>query len=147
MTKSAIENNVFYHELKVYWDDLDDQGVVYHPNYMKFLERARTEHLDYLHFPFNKLAEEFQTTFMLKNYKLDYIRPARFGDILRIGTEVIKVGKASLVDRQVIMRGEEKLLEAEMKFAMVDMQGKPKAMPKEFKENCEKFMLGEFHGK
>lgn len=90
------------YQVRVYYEDTDAGGVVYHASYMRFAERARTEALRDLGIPHTELVERFSLMFMVRRIEVDYLRPARVDDLLSIGTEVVAAGGASAELRQTI---------------------------------------------
>lgn len=90
------------YEVRVYYEDTDAGGVVYHAGYLRFAERARTEALRDLGIPHAALLERFSVMFMVRRIEVDYLRPARLDDRLGIDTEVLAVGGASVQLRQVV---------------------------------------------
>ena len=88
--------------VRVYYEDSDAGGVVYHASYLRFAERARTEALRDLGIPHAELLERFSLMFMVRRIEVDYLRPARVDDLLTIETEVLAAGGASAALRQTI---------------------------------------------
>ena len=106
--------------VRVYWEDTDAGGVVYYANYLKFLERARTEWLSMLGLEQDHLAEEAGVVFVVRRVEADYLKPARFNDRLTVHSELTELNRASLLMTQQIVRGEEILLRAVVKVACVE---------------------------
>ncbi len=96
--------NEFLWPVRVYYEDTDSGGVVYYANYLKFMERARTEWLRALGFEQDELIREEGVIFAVRSVQLDYLLPARFNDQLNVSSQVIKAGKASLTLEQIISR-------------------------------------------
>jgi acyl-CoA thioester hydrolase len=116
----------FIWPLRVYYEDTDHGGVVYHANYVKFMERARTEWLRALGFEQDRLKEEQGLLFEMQ---LKFFLPARFNDELQVSAEPIKVGRASLDFLQQVRRSGELLCEATVRLAALDSDSfKPKMM-------------------
>lgn len=111
-------------KIRVYYEDTDVGGVVYHSNYLKFCERARSE-LFFSH-DMSPILEE--GAFVVRSLKADFLKPAVFGDLLDVRTEFLDMKAASLTLRQVILRGEELLFEAQIRLAFVK-DGKPVKIP------------------
>lgn len=105
--------------VRVYWEDTDAGGVVYYANYLKFLERARTEWLSALGLEQDRLAREEGVVFVVRRVEADYLKPARFNDRLVVESRLQHLQRASLVMGQRILRGEEVLLEAQVKVVCV----------------------------
>lgn len=102
--------------IRVYWEDTDAGGVVYHARYVAFLERARSDALRVLGRGQRDLQQAGQV-FAVHSMRMDFLRPARLDDLLEVTAEVAGLGRASLVFSQRILRGEEVLLQAEVKVA------------------------------
>lgn len=102
--------------IRVYWEDTDAGGVVYHARYVAFLERARSDALRSLGVVQRDMQLAGQV-FAVHSMRMDFLRPARLDDLLVATAEVTRLGRASLVFAQRILRGEEALLEAEVKVA------------------------------
>jgi acyl-CoA thioester hydrolase len=90
------------YQVRVYYEDTDAGGVVYHASYLRFAERSRTEALRDLGIPHAALLARFSLMFMVRRVEVDYLRPARIDDLLSIDTEVLAVGGASAELRQTI---------------------------------------------
>lgn len=116
--------------MRVYWEDTDGGGIVYHANYLKFLERARTEWLRALGFSQEALAKEAEVLFTVVQLSVDYRRPARLDDALEVSCEPVREGRASIRFRQRIRRAQETLLEAEVRVACLDARSmRPRGVP------------------
>src|ERR1017187_9549955 len=100
--------------IRVYYEDTDGGGVVYHANYLRFCERARTEWLRSLGCEQTDLRTEFNMVFVVRRAALQYLRPARFNDALTIVSRLAKTGRSLLAFEQVIRRGDETLVEAQV---------------------------------
>ncbi len=116
---------------RVYWEDTDGGGIVYYANYLRFLERARTEWLRSLGFSQLKLAEEPGVLFAVVSLNIEYRRPARLDDELIITCEPAIEGSASVRFAQRIYRGADELLvEASVRVACIDARTlRPKRLP------------------
>ena len=126
---------VFHWPVRVYYEDTDAGGVVYHANYLKFLERARTEWLRHRGFEQDDLHRRFGVLFVVTSLKLDYHKAARFNDELRVSVEVLHRRRASVTFRQDIHSagvGHACLCSAEVTAACVDSESfKPQPWPRE----------------
>lgn len=96
--------NVFLWPIRVYYEDTDAGGVVYHTNYIKFMERSRTEWLRKLGFEQDELRDKDGVIFAVRSVQVDYFFPAKFNDELMVSSKVIKFGKASITIEQEIVR-------------------------------------------
>lgn len=123
-------NEAFVWPVRVYWEDTDAGGVVYYANYLRFLERARSEWLRHLGIEQTELARRDGVVFVVRHVSADYLRPARFDDLLAVHCQVEELGRASLVMAQEVRRGEERLLAARVRIACVEQIGfRPAKIP------------------
>ena len=115
---------------RVYWEDTDGGGVVYYANYLKFMERARTEWLRSMGHSQSELAEKHGYVFAVAEVKVNYRKPARLDDELRITCVPVPEGRASIRFQQIIARGDVVLTEGEVRVACVDSKTfRPRALP------------------
>jgi len=119
----------FFHKLKVYYEDTDAGGIVYYANYLKFLERARTEALVTLGFNNKKIKEDFGSLIIVKSCNIEYKRPAHLEDELNIRSFVKSITKTSFFMNQFISRGEDIIVEAKVHLVFVNNEGKPMRIP------------------
>ena len=119
----------FFHKLKVYYEDTDAGGVVYYANYLKFLERARTEALVTLGFSNKKIKKDFGSLIIVKSCNIEYKRPAHLEDELSIRYFVKSISKTSFFMNQFISRGEDMIAEAKIHLVFVNSEGKPMRIP------------------
>jgi acyl-CoA thioester hydrolase len=110
----------FSFPVRVYYEDTDHGGVVYYANYLKFMERARTEWLRALGIELDELLAKHGVIFAVRSVKLDFLRPARFNDLLRVTVALGRTGRASIVVRQRVQREDLVLCEGEVKIACID---------------------------
>ncbi len=127
--------NPFNWPIRVYYEDTDAGGVVFYANYLKFLERARTEMLRHFGFEQDQLIEIQNLIFVVRSVKVDYLKPARFNDLINVNSAVIEKKKTSLIFKQSILREDLLLCDAEIRIACLDAQTmKPKPIPTEILE-------------
>jgi len=119
----------FYHKLKVYYEDTDAGGVVYYANYLKFIERARTEALATLGFNNKKIKEDFGALILVKSCNIEYKISAHLEDELNIRSFVKSITKTSFFMNQFIKRGDELIAEAKVHLVFVNKEGKPIKIP------------------
>ena len=119
----------FFHKLKVYYEDTDSGGIVYYANYLKFLERARTEALVTLGFNNKKIKDDFGSLIIVKSCNIEYKRPAHLEDELNIRSFVKSITKTSFFMNQFISRGEDIIVEAKVHLVFVNNEGKPMRIP------------------
>ena len=117
---------------RVYYEDTDAAGIVYHANYLKFMERARTEWLRSLGYDQHKLAEDHQVGCVVRKMDIDFIQPARLDDELNIVSNLQKCGRASMIFSQTVYRDNVALCGATVKVGCINLQsGRPQAMSDE----------------
>ena len=121
----------FFHKLKVYYEDTDSGGVVYYANYLKFLERARTEALFSIGYSNNKIQEEFKSLIIVKSCNIEYKKSAYLEDELTIRSFVKSITKTSFFMCQIITRNSEVIVEAQIHLVFVNKDGKPKKIPEQ----------------
>ena len=122
--------NEFLWRARVYWEDTDGGGVVFYANYLKYMERARTEWLRSLGHAQSELAEKFGFVFAVVEVKLQYRSPARLDDEMIISCLPVPEGRASIRFQQVIRRGDTVLVEGEVRVACVDAKTfRPRRLP------------------
>ena len=121
--------------VRVYYQDTDAGGVVFHAQYLAFMERARTELLNESGIDLARLAQERGVQVMVSSLGVKYHRAARLNELLSASAEVVKIGRASIVFRQTVERATELLVEAQVTLAIVDRaRMKPARMPKELEQ-------------
>lgn len=124
--------------VRVYYEDTDSGGVVYYANYLKFMERARTEYLRHLGFEQDKLIEQQNIIFAVLSVSLDYKSPARFNDELIVTAKLIEIKKASMLFEQKIYhinQPDKILCQGEIRIACLHADiFKPRAIPKSIME-------------
>ena len=121
----------FFHELKVYYEDTDSGGVVYYANYLKFLERARTEALFSIGYSNNKIQQDFNSLIIVKSCNIEYKKPAYLENELTIRSFVKSITKTSFFMNQIITRNNEVIVEAQIHLVFVNKDGKPKKIPEQ----------------
>ena len=119
----------FFHKLKVYYEDTDSGGVVYYANYLKFLERARTEALFSIGYSNNRIQEEFKSLIIVKSCNIEYKKSAYLEDELTIRSFVKSITKTSFFMNQIITKNNELIVEAQIHLVFVNKDGKPIKIP------------------
>jgi acyl-CoA thioester hydrolase len=133
-----IENGRHLMQVRVYYEDTDFTGIVYHANYLRFMERGRTNYLRLLGADHRALFEQASAEapgfhFVVRHMDLDFIRPAQMDDILTVETKPSEVRGASITLHQKVLRDDELLIEAKVQVAFVS-QGKAQRIPKPLRE-------------
>jgi acyl-CoA thioester hydrolase len=129
-----IGNGRHVQPVRVYYEDTDFSGIVYHANYLRFMERGRTNYLRLIGADHRKLFEETEKeapgfAFVVRAMTLDFLKPAVMDDILHVVTEPEEVKGASVMLRQRVMRGDDLLVEAHVRVAFVS-NGRARPIPK-----------------
>ena len=119
----------FTHEVKIYYEDTDVGGVVYYSNYLKFLERARTEFLSSIGLSNKKLLNEYRTLIIVKSCNIEYLKSAKLEDKLKIYSSIESFRKASFIMLQNIKKDNDLIIKAKLKLVTVNQKGKPIKIP------------------
>jgi len=121
--------------VRVYYQDTDAGGVVFHAQYLAFMERARSELLNGAGIDLARFAERHRVLFMVHKIAVSYHLPGRLNELLSVSAEVVKMGRASFVFHQRVERGAQLLVEADVTLALVDRDRmRPARMPEELKQ-------------
>ena len=120
----------FKHKVKIYYEDTDAGGVVYYANYLKYLERARSEAIYSLGLTNTKLEQDHGSLIIVKSCNIEYKKPAKFEDELEIISSILSKTKTSFTMLQIIKKNEEIISEAQIKLVTVNQNGKPVKLPK-----------------
>ena len=121
----------FFHNLKVYYEDTDAGGIVYYSNYLKYLERARTEALFSIGFSNKKIQNQFNSLIIVKSCNIDYKKPAYLEDELKVRSFIKSITKTSFFMNQIITKNEETIVEAQVHLVFISTEGKPVKIPDE----------------
>ena len=120
-------------DIRVYYEDTDLGGVVYYANYLRFIERARSEWIRDLGINQNKMRNEEQAVFVVTKLKADYLSPAHFDDMLTVDTEIEVVSPVRAYFYQNIFREDEVIFKAEVCVACTSNSGKVQCLPEKIK--------------
>jgi acyl-CoA thioester hydrolase len=125
-------------QVRVYYEDTDFTGIVYHASYLRFMERGRTNHLRLVGANHRALFEEAEQeapgfAFVVRSMKIDFLKSARMDDVLEVVTCPMEVKGASILLQQRVLRGEEVLIEAQVRVACVS-QGRARPIPRAVRE-------------
>ena len=116
--------------IRVYYEDTDAGGVVYHANYLKFAERARTEMLRKVKIEQLILKNDYNIQFVVKNLFIEFFRPAQLDDFLKIKSMILKVSSAKVIMEQTIYKKMTLLAKIDVTLGSVNTKGKPSRLPK-----------------
>ena len=111
-------------KFRVYYEDTDASGRVYHANYLKYLERGRSNLIYQSNYNHQELLKKFNIIFVVKNLSINYLRPAFFEDILEVQTSINQLSRVKLNFNQKIFRNTELLVDAEVIVIPVNIEGK-----------------------
>ena len=128
----------FLHDIRVYWEDTDAGGIVYHSNYLNFAERARTEMVRSAGLRQSQLADEGYV-FAVRHVDMDFLKPARLDDHLQVETRPLPLGGASWEVAQTIRRVDDgaELVRLHVKLAFIRLDGKPARIPAELRNSLQ----------
>ncbi len=134
---------MFIWPVRIYYEDTDSGGVVYHANYLKFMERARTEWLRALGYEQDMLAKRHRILFAVRSAAVDFLTPGRFDELLYVSAAIARIGGVSLSFKQQITRDVEQrepkvLATGHIKVVCLDAHAfKPVAIPSTLKKDLE----------
>ncbi len=115
--------------IRVYYEDTDLAGIVYYANYLKFIERARSEWVRGLGIDQVRLKAATGTVFAVRRIEADYLSPAQFDDLVEVETEPVESGGARMVLRQDVLRDGVRLFSARVTLVALNASGRPARMP------------------
>ena len=120
---------MFSHPVRIYWEDTDAGGVVYHAQYVAFLERARSEWMRAQGYGQERLRTQHGVLFAVRAMQLDFLKPARLDDALEVTASLHQCRRASVVFSQTIRRGDDLLLTAQVRVAALGLDFRPRPIP------------------
>ncbi len=120
---------MFSHPVRIYWEDTDAGGVVYHAQYLAFLERARSEWMRAQGYGQELLRQKHDLLFAVRAMQLDFLKPARLDDALDVTATLRECRRASVIFAQEIRRGDQRLLTATVRVAALGTDFRPTAIP------------------
>ena len=120
--------------VRVYYEDTDAGGIVYHANYLRFAERARTECLRSVGANHTSLMAEEGVAFAVWHCSVDFLRPARLDDALEVHTRFLDIRGASLSAEQVVRRASEEIARLTVRLACIDAKGSPRRLPRTLRD-------------
>ena len=133
------KGKVYSLPVRVYFQDTDAGGVVYHSNYLNFMERARTEWLRAHGYSNAGLMKEFGMVFVVRSIKLDYLKPALLDDNLDVTANIKEIGRSRISLAQGILRGAEVMTEAEVHLVCVSLATfKPVSVPEVLRKQLDR---------
>jgi acyl-CoA thioester hydrolase len=129
---------IHHFALRVYFEDTDTAGIVYYANYLKYMERARSDMLRALGIDQRAALEAADGVYVVAEANIAFRRPAKLDDALRVLSEVLEVRAASCIIHQRVMRDDELIAEARIMAAFLSTEGRPKRQPREWVEKFER---------
>ena len=121
----------FFYKLKVYYEDTDSGGVVYYANYLKFLERARTEALYSIGYSNKKIKDQFESLIIVKSCNIEYKKSSFLEDELLVRSFVKSITKTSFFMNQIITKDKDIIVEVQVHLVFINNKGKPTKIPDE----------------
>lgn len=121
--------------LRIYYEDTDLAGIVYYANYLRFIERARTEWVRQLGIDQSRLKSDHGLVFAVRRIEADYLRPARFDDEVRVETRLVGLTGARLHLEQTVLRGDERLFAASVELVCITDTGQPVRLPQDLRQS------------
>lgn len=138
-TQLALSSDIFSHPVRVYYQDTDAGGVVYHATYLNFMERARYEWLREMGFDVNTLIQAHQIIFMVRSLNIEYFKPAFLDDLLHVTVQVTEIGRSRITLFQQVLRDQVMLVSAIIHVVCVGVNNlKPVSVPVMLRQKIEK---------
>jgi acyl-CoA thioester hydrolase len=134
----VIADGRHFYALRVFYEDTDAAGIVYYANYLRFVERARTEMMRLLGYEHSALREATGVNWTVRHCAVDYKRPARLDDLLVVDSTIVALGGASLDIEQVVRKADEILVTAMLKLACMRPDGRPARLPSGLRESLSR---------
>ena len=135
--RGGLVGNEHHFALTVYFEDTDTAQIVYYANYLKFMERARSDMLRAAGIDQRAVLDAGGGVYAVAEVKIRYVRPAKLGDDLLVVSKLEQVRAASLVIHQRVMRGTELLADAHVTAAFITSEGRPQRQPREWMEKYQ----------
>ena len=123
-------SDLLHYQIRVFYEDTDFSGYVYHANYLKYCERARSDYLRVIGVDQNAMFAN-GLAFVVRRMDCEFLRTCKFEDVLDVETRLLDMGGARFELAQLVKRGEEQLFAAKVTVAIIDGQGRPKRIPPE----------------
>jgi acyl-CoA thioester hydrolase len=142
LAEGRVAGHNFIFSLRVFYEDTDAAGIVYYANYLKFIERARTEMLRAAGIDHRGMREDHGVLFIVRRCALDYRKPARLDDMLEIHTRILALKGASLEAEQVVLRGGDTLVHVDLQLACIHETGAPARFPPNLRAALEALQQG-----
>ncbi|MGE0152301.1 MAG: tol-pal system-associated acyl-CoA thioesterase [Reyranellaceae bacterium] len=134
----VIADGRHLYALRVFYEDTDAAGIVYYANYLRFVERARTEMMRLLGYEHSALRDATGINWTVRRCEIDYLRPARLDDWLTVSSSILAMGGASLDIEQVVRKADDVLVTATLKLACMRPDGRPARLPAGLRESLSR---------
>ncbi|MFO1236687.1 MAG: tol-pal system-associated acyl-CoA thioesterase [Alphaproteobacteria bacterium] len=136
-----FEGRVHVLPVRIYYEDTDTSGIVYHANYLRYCERGRSDFLRMAGVRHLVMLEgESKLVWTLRRISLDYMRPARVDDLLMVRTRYTEMAGARLVGEQEIYKGADLLCTARIEAAVITLDGRPRRIPADIREKLQPYL-------
>ena len=133
--EGALRGEAHRFPIRVYYEDTDAAGIVYYANYLKFIERARTEMMRLYGVEHEKTRQSGGTAFIVRRCEIEYVAPARLDDELVVETRLKELGGATILLAQDVLRDDAVLVRATVLVACIGAQGRPVRLPAELRSS------------
>lgn len=138
-TQFAVSHDAFSYPVRVYYQDTDTGGVVYHANYLNFMERARYEWLREMGFAVDSLIQAHKVIFMVRSLNIEYFKPALLDDLLHVTVQATEIGRSRITLFQQVLRDHVMLVSAVIHVVCVGVDSlKPMSVPMPLRQKIEK---------
>ena len=134
VSTGVFQEGAFHFPVRVYYEDTDQQGIVFYANYLRYLERGRTEFLRHFGAAPKDVADKYDRVFVVARVDISYLSSATLDDLLSVQTSIQKFGRVKLLMQQDIYRGDEKIVSAQVTLAVVNGEGRPAALNKDLQD-------------
>ncbi len=125
-------------DIRVYYEDTDLAGIVYYANYLKFIERGRSEWVRSIGVDQDQMKQDDGLIFVVRRVEADYLTPARYDDILTVETEVAKVGGSTVELEQLVKRGDVTCFASKVMIVLINNDGRPARIPAELRQKLKR---------
>jgi len=140
MLEGRFEGKTFIWPVRIYYEDTDLSGIVYHANYLRYMERARTEFFRALGIKASYLENDDPAAWALRKVEIEYLKPARFDDHIEVRTITHSLTGVRLCADQAIWRGDEQLTKGAVEACIISLSGRPKRIPSEIRDKILPFL-------
>ena len=140
MLKGRFDGKTFFWPVRIYYEDTDLSGIVYHANYLRYMERARTEFFRTLGVKASYLENADPAVWVLRKVEIEYLKPARFDDHIEVRTTTHSLTGVRLSASQSIWRGDDLLTHGAVQACIISLSGRPKRIAPEIRDKIRPFL-------